>query len=775
MTTRNNVVWQDPPAITTPASLSAIAGSTRAAKILLARGIATPEQARAFLNPAHYRPSPPQDLPDLVPACDRLQQAIQQQQTILIWGDFDVDGQTATALLISGLEQLGAQTAYYIPHRLKESHGIQLDSLRDQIERHRPSILLTCDTGVTAFDATDYAKSQGVTVLITDHHDLSDRLPAADAVINPKRLTADHPLATLPGVGVAYKVIEYLYHQSGIPEQLVNLLDLVALGIVADVAEQTRDTRYLLQIGMERLRTTQRVGLRALFKVAGLLPKQLTALDIAFQLGPRLNAAGRLDDARPAVRLLTTHDPAEAEILAAQLEGLNRQRRHISRQITLAAQEAIARDPALLDWEGLVVAHRDWHPGILGIVASRLAEQYSRPVVLLSTADGIARGSARSAPGYDIGASIAAQADLLLQFGGHPGAAGLSLPEENIPAFRRRLSDTLHTTRDDGIKPVLQIDDVVLLSDITPALVDEINRLAPFGEGNPPVTLAVHDLTLKSVATIGRTQEHRRLTVIDAHGNQQPILWWNSADQPLPDGPFDLAFQVSFSTYQNSRSVQCAFVDYRRASSAPSRDQAPPRTIDDQRAVPDPQTALQEILARHPKAVIWAEGFRQAENPGMPLTGLSTGSPLVIYTAPALPNRLFRALEKTQARHVILIGADPPFVRLADFQRRLLQLIAYVLNQQAGQTTLEALAAATAQSYRTIQAALEYYQARGECGVDWSASPALTLTAESQPEPDTVDYWFERLKLNFYETLAYRAYFRRASAWRLLGWDEESS
>jgi single-stranded-DNA-specific exonuclease len=425
---------------------------------ILLSAVTTPEAARAFLSP-RIIPCPPDALPDLPKAVEILDESLSNSKTILIWGDFDVDGQTSTTLLVDAFLSLGLKIAWYIPNRLRESHGIRLDSLSEQISSVRPDVLLTCDTGVSAHDAVDYAKSRGLATLITDHHDLPPTLPDADAVIDPKRLPADHPLASLPGVGVAYKLVEHLYTQYGRAQELPRFLDLVALGIVADVAQQTHDTRYLLQIGLDQLRNTRRIGLQALIEIAGIPPERLNATDIGFQLGPRLNAAGRLDDARPVVELLTTTDPTRARLLALQLEGLNNQRRLLNRQIYAAAQEQIARDPSLLDWEALVLAHSAWHPGIIGIVASRLAEHYQRPVVLLAESeDGPARGSARSVPGYDIGAAVAAQSDLLLSHGGHPGAAGLSLNSNDIPAFRRRLSNTLRETRDPSVHSGLILD-----------------------------------------------------------------------------------------------------------------------------------------------------------------------------------------------------------------------------------------------------------------------------------------------------------------------------
>lgn len=776
MTTRNKRIWHDPlPCSPSAALINEVGGHLLTAQILAQRGFEDPMAARAFLSPHDYPPTPPEALPDLVCASDLLWSALQSQKTILVWGDFDVDGQTATALLVSALRALGAIVEYYLPHRLRESHGIRVPSLQQQLDTLQAPVLLTCDTGVSAHEAVDYAKSRGAVTIITDHHDLPSTLPAADAVVNPKRLPAEHPLATLPGVGVAYKLVEHLFTRSGRPNDLPGLLDLVALGIVADVADQRRDTRYLLQLGMEQLRSTQRVGLRALFDVAGVQAATLTDSDIAFQLAPRLNAAGRLADATPAVRLLSTTDATEARLLAAQLEGLNSQRKLQNRQILAAAQEQIAQDPSLLDWEALVLSHTAWHPGIIGIVAGQLAEQYYRPVVLFcENEDGTARGSARSVPGYDIGMAVAAQADLLTEYGGHPGAAGLSLPIEHILAFRRRLSNTLHETHDPSARPGLQLDAYISLDNLSLELVTQLNQLAPFGEGNPRITLATRDLHLVSVSHIGSAREHRRLIVEDSNGTRRTVLWWRSADQPLPsDDLFDLAYEIDINTFRDEPELQLTLVDYRRSASAPIHITRPQRQVLDYRRATSPTQTLDDILADHPGAVVWAEGYRQAESPGIPLTDLTVSPVLVVYTAPGSPQTLQEALEKAQPDTVALVGIDPPIQGIEAVLTRLLQLIKYVINHQQGRSTLDAFAGAVGQTNATIRLALDYLAARGEITVDYKRGGDILVGSGKRIPNDNAPALLTTLNTSLNETNAYRAFFRRARPHQVLGWDEE--
>lgn len=733
--------------------------------LLAARGITSPETAQGFIDPRSYHPTLADELPDLPQAIVLLQRIVSQQLPVLVWGDFDVDGQTATALLVSVLAALRVPVTFYIPNRLDESHGIQLATLRQQLEQFSPALLLTCDTGVAAHEAIDYAKQQGVAVIITDHHDLPPALPQADAVINPKRLPPDHPLATLPGVGVAYKLCESLLARLGHPQAGAELTDLTALGIVADVAALRGDTRYLLQLGLAQLRRDQRPGLSALYRLAQLDPQHLTETHIAFQIAPRLNAAGRLDDARLVVELLTTTDEEQAQTLALRLDGLNRQRQLYERQILAAAQSQIEQDTSLLDWNALVLHNPNWHPGVLGVVANRLASLYQRPVILLTSSGDIARGSARSAGGYDIHAAIAAQADLLLSFGGHPGAAGLALPVDNIPAFRRRLSDTLAAMPAAEARASLTVDAVVRLDEVTLDLARALEQLAPFGEGNPRPILACERLSLLNATFLGREQEHRRLSVTDEQGNRRDVLWWNSAAASLPAGIFDLAFQVEISHYRDQPELQLTLVDFRPSPTEAITVAAPSHQLVDRRHAPQPLLELTSLRNVYPDAVIWAEGYRRNEAPGVSLSALSPAQTLIIYTAPHSPIALTQAMQRVSPARVILLGTDPPLIKADAILRRILELLKFVMARQGGLTTLRELAEAVAQPERVIRLALRYAESANV--LTWKEEQDGTVSiarpSAGTPATDGDPALWAAFQAQVAETSAYRTFFRRAT------------
>jgi single-stranded-DNA-specific exonuclease len=757
--------WLEPQDIEVSEALqAAIGGHPLVAKTLARRGFTDVETARAFLNPDYYQPAPPTDLPNLAEAAERLEHAIQQGETICIWGDFDVDGQTATTVLVSTLRDLGAVAQYHIPHRARESHGVNLPVLK-RIIAEGINLVLTCDSGVTAHEAIAYAQAQGVDVVVTDHHDLPSTLPEAYAVVNPKMLPDTHPLYELPGVGCAYKLAEALYDRAGRPEDAARHHDLVALGIVADVSVQTGDTRYLLQRGLQALRRTRRLGLRVVMETAELNPDWLTEEHIGFELAPRLNALGRLDDANVAVELLTTDNLERARILATELEGLNAQRKLLVSQVAQAAEAQIERDPSLLEYRALVLSQPTWPGGVIGVVAGRLAERYNRPTVLIATPPGeLGRGSVRSIPGCNITAALAAHKEMLHRFGGHPMAAGLSIAPERVPEFRRALSRTiLEMCGEVSAKATLQIDGYLPLADLSFDLVEEIERLAPFGPGNPPLTLASLGLSLKSHTTVGRNGEHLQLTVEDKAGTTQRVIWWRGAGEPLPEGRFDLAYTVRASDYRGQRDVQVEWVDARLADEPAAVLHPTPSAVEivDHRQHPRPREVLKQLQAQK-NVVIWGEGEIKAEVEGLDRHELGPSKALVIWTTPPGPAELQSVLEKVSPETVYLFGIDPGLDRPEEFLQRLAGLIKHALNANTGRIKLSTLAAATAQREATVQAGLAWLVGRGHLAMLDEDGDEVQLTTGKQTADTDLSQITARLKALLEETAAYRAHFVRA-------------
>lgn len=760
--------WIELPQPEIPASFAEfIGGHPLVAQTLFRRGITTPQVARAFIDPNAYTPAPPEDLPDLTLAADRLERAIRQGESIWVWGDFDVDGQTSTSLLVQTLRLLGADPGYHIPVRARESHGVNIPNL-EPIIAAGAKLLLTCDTGITAHETIDYANSKGLEVIVTDHHTLAETLPPALACVNPRRLPRDHPLGTLPGVGVAYKLAEALFNRFGRPAEADQLLDLVALGIVADVALQTGDARYLLQRGLAALRSTQRAGLKAIYELAELDPTWLTEEHIGFLLGPRLNALGRLDDANPAVELFTTTDPGRARVLAVHLEGLNARRQLLTSQILGAAQKQIEHDHTLLDSPVLVLSHPEWPAGVVGIVASHLVERYQRPVILLCTPPGqLARGSARSVDGIDITAAIVTQKSLLAGFGGHPMAAGLSLDPENIPAFRRGLSRQVNKLiQSTGLarEPRLEIDGSIHLDEINLDLVADFERLAPFGAGNPALVLSIKNLTLVKQTVIGRDQAHRSLTVQDQGGNLQKVVWWGGAAWPVPESRFDLACVLRASNFRGQREVQVEWIDHRPLVETAVELSGPSRSVIDHRGQSHPRPLLDALRDAGP-LLVWAEGEARAALNAHDRFELEPAPSLAVWTTPPGPEELRAVLEQVNPQQVILFGIDPASTTPEEFLKRLAGLAKYELNRvnaPRAETSLSRLAGATAQRIPAVQAGLEWLRARGMVTIiEVQGDRVILEYGLGQPAGDFA-IPLARLRSILEETAAYRRFFSSA-------------
>jgi len=756
--------WIEPYPVSVPEELVAAAsGNPLVAKVLYQRGFTQVEQVQAYLNPDLYQPASAYDLPDMDRAVERLQRALQHDECICVWGDFDVDGQTSTTLLVDSLCRLGGKVTYHIPLRATEGHGIQLQALETILDQG-VDLLLTCDTGIGAHASIDYANSRGVDVIVTDHHDLSDSLPAAMAVINPHRLPAGHPLSYLPGVGVAYQLIAALSAACGQPEIADTQLDLVALGIVADVALLHGDCRYLLQRGLARLRAAERAGLRALYERAELNPSGMSEEHISFVIAPRLNAIGRLGDANPVVDFLTSDDLVQARVFALQLEALNERRKLLSEQIFQGAQAQLEQDPELLGHSALVLAHPQWPAGVIGIVASRLVERYAKPVILLNgPGEGPWRGSARSIPPVHITEAIAAQADLLEGFGGHPMAAGMQVKAGKLEEFRRRLSQTVDAQlAKTPYDARLSIDAYLPLSELNLAWVQEIERLAPFGAGSPPLTLATRDLNVQSSSQVGRESEHRIVSVADAGGATQRVLWWNSGGLPLPPGKFDLAYIARTSTFRGQLDVQ---VEWRAARLHPEEAVIEvvhsEIEISDVRRHPHPEELLRE-LAGEPSTSIWGEAVRLEGIQFSDRNQLTPAEQWVIWTTPPGPQELLRAAQSVSPTRVYLFAIEPALDRLEPFMQRLAGLIKHTLSKYAGLGDIPALSAALAHRTETILCGLDWFVERGS--ISYTKSDDLHVQIQPGDNLRKPDLAAREavLKHHLEETAAFRNYLRWA-------------
>lgn len=532
------------------------------AGVLVSRGQASPEQARRFLNPRIEDLFDPYDWSDMNPAVERILRAVKTHERIVVFGDYDADGVTATALLLRLLRRLGAEVHPFLPLRLEEGYGLGPDALRRCLDTLHPALVITVDCGTGAVAAVRTAAQAGVEIVVTDHHDSAGEIAPALAVINPK-LESREETQNLSGVGVAFKLAWALAERAGLDRQEVfRYLDLVATGTIADVVPLTGENRILVRHGLEQLNRKPLTGLQALAEVGG-IDREIEEYHLGFVLGPRLNAAGRLDDAQVALDLLMTDDPAGARSLAKQLDRSNRERQAIEATIL---EEAIREIEADYDEKrdlGLVLASPRWHAGVIGIVASRIASRYRRPTILIAVEEsGVGRGSGRSIEGFNLVEHLAACRNHLIRFGGHAMAAGLEIEAPSLPAFRAAFNQRVAVTLGpDQLRPVQNIDAWIELADADARLYQGLKHLRPFGFGNPRPVWAARRVRVLGQPRILK-EKHLKMLVA-AGGAQRQAIGFGLADQPLPEGPLDLAFTLELNTWMDRETLQLNVQDLR--------------------------------------------------------------------------------------------------------------------------------------------------------------------------------------------------------------------
>ncbi|MBI5675713.1 MAG: single-stranded-DNA-specific exonuclease RecJ [Nitrospirae bacterium] len=477
--------------------------SATVAQILVNRGIKEPDSIKDFLYPSLNNLCDPLLMPDMKDAVERIKTAINRSETVFVHGDYDADGVTSTALLVSALRRLGLKTFYHIPNRFTEGYGVSSKGI-GKARLCGAGLIITVDCGISSGVEIASARSIGIDVIVTDHHEPPEQLPEATAVINPRRADSEYPFKCLAGVGVAFKLVQALFQsmeQRGEKADLNEYLDLVALGTVADSVALTGENRILAAYGLKEINSEKcRAGIKALRDSAN-IEGELRAGQLSYTLIPRINAAGRVDDAGVVVELLLTQDNGEAKRIADILEEQNRERQKIGEKVFRSALNMVDPDNP---GNAIVLSSAEWHPGVIGIVASRLVELFYRPVFLFSVKDSMAKGSARSIPPFHLYNGVAECADILIAFGGHGQAAGIKILSENLPVFRERISLIAEKSLSgDEITPVLNIDASVELSDIKIDLVKELSLLEPYGEANREPLLGAKSVKMMDYRVVG--------------------------------------------------------------------------------------------------------------------------------------------------------------------------------------------------------------------------------------------------------------------------------
>ncbi|WP_417185158.1 single-stranded-DNA-specific exonuclease RecJ [Alistipes putredinis] len=567
-----------------PTAVAAMAAATGIspvlANLLVQRGIDTLEKAKKFFNPQLSDLHDPFLMKDMDKAVERVERAVRNREKIMVYGDYDVDGTTAVALVYKFLRQIGHKDLlFYIPDRYTEGYGISTKGI-DHAARKGATLIIALDCGIKAIEKVDYAKRKGVDFIICDHHLPAEEIPRAVAVLDPKRADCSYPFDELSGCGVGFKLVQAYCQKNGIPfQQIEPLLDLLAVSIASDIVPLVDENRILAHYGLLRLNASPSKGLLSIIKICGLDRHNITIDDIVFKIGPRINAAGRMrmdendENAAPsggyaAVNLLIEGNESLAEEFGSVIDGFNQDRKCIDRSVTQEAHDFIEAHAELKAAKSTVIYNPRWMKGIVGIVASRLIETYYRPTVVLTMSNGFVTGSARSVPGFDLYQAIESCSDLLENFGGHMYAAGLTMRPERVEEFTRRFNAYVEENIDPiTLQPQVEIDSELFFSNITPAFRRDLNRFQPFGPGNPaPVFVTRGVVSHGETKLVGADCEHLRMdlmqrqkpnTTIQTIAFQQPTHYeWIRAGHPI-----DVCYQIVENHYRGSVSVQLRIKD----------------------------------------------------------------------------------------------------------------------------------------------------------------------------------------------------------------------
>jgi len=567
-----------------PEAVAAMAAATGIspvlANLLVQRGIDTLEKAKKFFNPQLSDLHDPFLMKDMDKAVERVERAVRNREKIMVYGDYDVDGTTAVALVYKFLRQIGHKDLlFYIPDRYTEGYGISTKGI-DHAARKGATLIIALDCGIKAIEKVDYAKRKGVDFIICDHHLPAEEIPRAVAVLDPKRTDCTYPFDELSGCGVGFKLVQAYCQKNGIPfQQIEPLLDLLAVSIASDIVPLVDENRILAHYGLLRLNASPSKGLLSIIKICGLDRHNITIDDIVFKIGPRINAAGRMrmdendENAAPsggyaAVNLLIEGNESLAEEFGSVIDGFNQDRKCIDRSVTQEAHDFIEAHAELKAAKSTVIYNPRWMKGIVGIVASRLIETYYRPTVVLTMSNGFVTGSARSVPGFDLYQAVESCSDLLENFGGHMYAAGLTMRPERVEEFTRRFNAYVEENIDPiTLQPQVEIDSELFFSNITPAFRRDLNRFQPFGPGNPaPVFVTRGVVSHGETKLVGADCEHLRMdlmqrqkpnTTIQTIAFQQPTHYeWIRAGHPI-----DVCYQIVENHYRGSVSVQLRIKD----------------------------------------------------------------------------------------------------------------------------------------------------------------------------------------------------------------------
>ncbi len=541
------------------------------ARLLVQRGITTFNEAKAFFRPRLSDLINPFLMKDMDKAVSRIEQAISSKEKVIVYGDYDVDGTTSVAMMYSFLKSRIEQIEYYIPDRYSEGYGISPKSINYAIENGF-TLMIALDCGIKAVEKIADAKERGLDYIICDHHNPGEQIPPAFAVLDPKQPDCNYPNKELSGCGVGFKLLQAYCQKNNIEQdEIYDMLDLLVVSIASDIVPIVGENRVMAYYGLKKLNTNPGIGLQTIINLAGIADTEITISDIVFKIGPRLNASGRIEHGKKSVQILVSDDEEKSDLIGEEIDSFNEIRKTLDRDITQEALDMIEKSEVLKNMNSTVLYNRDWHKGVVGIVASRVTEQYYRPSIILTESNGLATGSARSVRDFDLYEAIGKCSDLLESYGGHMYAAGLTLKIENIPAFRQRFEEIVtNQITDMQQTQTIEVDAKITLSEITPRFYRILKQFAPFGPHNMAPVFVTEDVYDAGTSRrVGKNQEHLKLDLVEPDVNSGLFagIAFNQSqayDLITSGSPFDICYSIAENDYRGKTNLQLFIKDIKK-------------------------------------------------------------------------------------------------------------------------------------------------------------------------------------------------------------------
>jgi len=749
------------------------------AKILYNRGINSRDEVKKFLDNKNYKPTLPNDFPNMQEGVKKIVDAIDKDEKIMVYGDYDVDGITSTTILVTFLQQLGAKVDYHIPDRFEEGYGMNKEIIKNI--KGDIDLILSCDCGISNYEEVRLAKELGIDVIITDHHDLPDDLPPADIILTPKFFNKEHRAYSLPGAGMAYYLVKGIINFINNNSNYKNIynseikrnqfLDLLALAIIADVVPLKEENRYLLKKGLKFLKETERKSLNKLFELSGINKKLINEEDIAFRIAPILNAAGRMENADIAVEMFLARDEKEIEKLANKLIKINSRRKEIQQKIIEEAEEMIKDQFSNKD-SAIILYQPHWHEGLLGIAAGRLAENYNLPALLMTLKeDGkTITGSARSIEEIHINNKLKKVNKYLIKYGGHAGAAGFSLQRDQYTIFKKKLSSLLEDelskiSREESIK----VDAKINLNEIDIESYYSLRKLAPFGEENPkPLFITKNCQFIKSRSF--SNNKHKRL-VVEQNNVKKNAIWWWAGEKKAPE-KLNLIYNIDLNRFRGKENIQLTvknIIDAKESGQSNNKyDYLNSLRILDYRNWKE-REHIEDKLSKIENAVYYQEGSNSSYyKPVIDRYGIGENNKLVLISFPPSLSILNDLIYNNEPSEIILAFNKKDLKEKEGFIKRLTAILKYILKEKNGKLKINEIAVLTGELEITVEVALKYLKASGYLNLEKIDENNYFIDFSEQKEKVDKKLYKNKLKSLLKESMSFNKFLLKTGPGEIL-------